>query len=62
MKDSSRVLALSLYIPNCDKKGFFKRKQVVKLLYIFTQCKMFLKNSSKKSNQSAHLNNVLIVV
>ncbi|XP_058478048.1 insulin-like growth factor-binding protein 5a [Solea solea] len=27
MKDSSRVLALSLYIPNCDKKGFFKRKQ-----------------------------------
>lgn len=28
MKDTSRVLALSLYIPNCDKKGFFKRKQV----------------------------------
>ncbi|KAK9523987.1 hypothetical protein VZT92_017858 [Zoarces viviparus] len=27
MKDTSRVLALSLYIPNCDKKGFFKRKQ-----------------------------------
>lgn len=28
MKDTSRVLALSLYIPNCDKKGFFKRRQV----------------------------------
>ncbi|XP_075904727.1 insulin-like growth factor-binding protein 5 isoform X1 [Nelusetta ayraudi] len=27
MKDTSRVLALSLYIPNCDKKGFFKRRQ-----------------------------------
>ncbi|KAM8903408.1 insulin-like growth factor-binding protein 5 [Spinachia spinachia] len=27
MKDTSRVLALSLYVPNCDKKGFFKRKQ-----------------------------------
>ncbi|XP_026157990.1 insulin-like growth factor-binding protein 5a [Mastacembelus armatus] len=27
MKDTSQVLALSLYIPNCDKKGFFKRKQ-----------------------------------
>ncbi|XP_028991147.1 insulin-like growth factor-binding protein 5a [Betta splendens] len=27
MKDSSRVMALSLYVPNCDKKGFFKRKQ-----------------------------------
>ncbi|XP_070786605.1 insulin-like growth factor-binding protein 5a [Enoplosus armatus] len=27
MKDTSRVLALSLHIPNCDKKGFFKRKQ-----------------------------------
>ncbi|KAM9327824.1 insulin-like growth factor-binding protein 5 isoform 2-T2 [Pholidichthys leucotaenia] len=27
MKDSSQVFALSLYIPNCDKKGFFKRKQ-----------------------------------
>ncbi|CAK6969900.1 insulin-like growth factor-binding protein 5a [Scomber scombrus] len=27
MKDAYRVLALSLYIPNCDKKGFFKRKQ-----------------------------------
>nr|XP_040031621.1 insulin-like growth factor-binding protein 5a [Gasterosteus aculeatus aculeatus] len=27
MRDTSRVLALSLYIPNCDKKGFFKRKQ-----------------------------------
>uniref|UniRef100_A0A8C9XWD5 Insulin-like growth factor-binding protein 5 n=1 Tax=Sander lucioperca TaxID=283035 RepID=A0A8C9XWD5_SANLU len=27
MKDTSRVFALSLYIPNCDKKGFFKRKQ-----------------------------------
>ncbi|TRY57808.1 hypothetical protein DNTS_035758 [Danionella cerebrum] len=27
MKDSSRVMALSLYLPNCDKKGFFKRKQ-----------------------------------
>nr|XP_020470936.1 insulin-like growth factor-binding protein 5 [Monopterus albus] len=27
MKDTSRVLALSLYLPNCDKKGFFKRKQ-----------------------------------
>ncbi|XP_015229470.1 PREDICTED: insulin-like growth factor-binding protein 5 [Cyprinodon variegatus] len=26
MKDS-RVLTLSLYVPNCDKKGFFKRKQ-----------------------------------
>lgn len=28
MKDTSRVLALSLYLPNCDRKGFFKRKQV----------------------------------
>ncbi|KAL6115199.1 igfbp5 [Pungitius sinensis] len=27
MKDASRVLALTLYVPNCDKKGFFKRKQ-----------------------------------
>ncbi|XP_012676517.1 insulin-like growth factor-binding protein 5a [Clupea harengus] len=27
MKDTSRVMALSLYLPNCDKKGFFKRKQ-----------------------------------
>uniref|UniRef100_A0A1A8IH89 Insulin-like growth factor-binding protein 5 n=3 Tax=Nothobranchius TaxID=28779 RepID=A0A1A8IH89_NOTKU len=27
MKDSSRVLAVSLYLPNCDRKGFFKRKQ-----------------------------------
>ncbi|XP_047432653.1 insulin-like growth factor-binding protein 5a [Mugil cephalus] len=27
MKDSSRVLAVSLHLPNCDKKGFFKRKQ-----------------------------------
>ncbi|XP_072235478.1 insulin-like growth factor-binding protein 5a isoform X1 [Leuresthes tenuis] len=27
MKDTSQVLAVSLYIPNCDKKGFFKRKQ-----------------------------------
>uniref|UniRef100_A0A3P8WIV6 Insulin-like growth factor-binding protein 5 n=1 Tax=Cynoglossus semilaevis TaxID=244447 RepID=A0A3P8WIV6_CYNSE len=27
MKDTSRVLALSLYLPNCDRKGFFKRKQ-----------------------------------
>ncbi|MCJ8729252.1 hypothetical protein PDJAM_G00103930 [Pangasius djambal] len=27
MKDMSRVMALSLYLPNCDKKGFFKRKQ-----------------------------------
>ncbi|XP_067315465.1 insulin-like growth factor-binding protein 5a [Pseudorasbora parva] len=26
MKDT-RVMALSLYLPNCDKKGFFKRKQ-----------------------------------
>ncbi|CAL8288733.1 unnamed protein product [Lota lota] len=27
MRDSSRVAALSLYLPNCDKKGFYKRKQ-----------------------------------
>ncbi|XP_053355377.1 insulin-like growth factor-binding protein 5a [Clarias gariepinus] len=27
MKDIPRVMALSLYLPNCDKKGFFKRKQ-----------------------------------
>lgn len=27
MRGSSQVLPLSLYIPNCDKKGFFKRKQ-----------------------------------
>ncbi|CDQ97856.1 unnamed protein product [Oncorhynchus mykiss] len=27
MKNTSRVLALSLYLPNCDKKGFFKHKQ-----------------------------------
>ncbi|CAL8307040.1 unnamed protein product [Merluccius merluccius] len=27
MRESSRVAALSLYLPNCDKKGFFKRKQ-----------------------------------
>uniref|UniRef100_A0A8C1M1G7 Insulin-like growth factor binding protein 5a n=1 Tax=Cyprinus carpio TaxID=7962 RepID=A0A8C1M1G7_CYPCA len=24
MKDNSRIMALSLYLPNCDKKGFFK--------------------------------------
>ncbi|XP_054915175.1 insulin-like growth factor-binding protein 5a [Poeciliopsis prolifica] len=24
---ASRVLSVSLYVPNCDKKGFFKRKQ-----------------------------------
>ncbi|KAG7269711.1 hypothetical protein CRUP_026903 [Coryphaenoides rupestris] len=27
MRDSPQVAALSLYIPNCDKNGFFKRKQ-----------------------------------
>ncbi|XP_056610201.1 insulin-like growth factor-binding protein 5b isoform X2 [Triplophysa dalaica] len=27
MKDTSRIMALSLYLPNCDRKGFFKRKQ-----------------------------------
>ncbi|KAJ3584253.1 hypothetical protein NHX12_014749 [Muraenolepis orangiensis] len=27
MRDLSRVAAVSLYLPNCDKKGFFKRKQ-----------------------------------
>lgn len=27
MKDTSRVLPFTLHIPNCDKKGFFKRKQ-----------------------------------
>ncbi|XP_016108451.1 insulin-like growth factor-binding protein 5 isoform X2 [Sinocyclocheilus grahami] len=27
MKDTSRVMALSLYLPNCDKKGLFKHKQ-----------------------------------
>ncbi|KAG7326715.1 hypothetical protein KOW79_010116 [Hemibagrus wyckioides] len=27
MKDMPRVMALSLYLPNCDRKGFFKRKQ-----------------------------------
>ncbi|KAL7825739.1 hypothetical protein SRHO_G00334770 [Serrasalmus rhombeus] len=27
MKDSPRIMALSLYLPNCDRKGFFKRKQ-----------------------------------
>uniref|UniRef100_A0A667WWQ5 Insulin-like growth factor-binding protein 5 n=1 Tax=Myripristis murdjan TaxID=586833 RepID=A0A667WWQ5_9TELE len=27
MKDTSQVFALTLYVPNCDKKGFFKRKQ-----------------------------------
>ncbi|RVE75271.1 hypothetical protein OJAV_G00014880 [Oryzias javanicus] len=27
MKDTSQVVALSLYVPNCDKKGYFKRKQ-----------------------------------
>ncbi|XP_026865539.2 insulin-like growth factor-binding protein 5b [Electrophorus electricus] len=27
LKDTSRVMALSLYLPNCDRKGFFKRKQ-----------------------------------
>ncbi|XP_063069539.1 insulin-like growth factor-binding protein 5b isoform X2 [Engraulis encrasicolus] len=27
MKDTSRVMALSLYLPNCDRRGFFKRKQ-----------------------------------
>uniref|UniRef100_W5MS92 Insulin-like growth factor-binding protein 5 n=2 Tax=Lepisosteus oculatus TaxID=7918 RepID=W5MS92_LEPOC len=27
MKDTSRIMALSLYLPNCDKRGFFKRKQ-----------------------------------
>ncbi|KAI5618632.1 insulin-like growth factor-binding protein 5 precursor [Silurus asotus] len=27
LKDTSRIVALSLYLPNCDRKGFFKRKQ-----------------------------------
>ncbi|XP_043104554.1 insulin-like growth factor-binding protein 5 isoform X2 [Puntigrus tetrazona] len=27
MKDTSRIMALTLYLPNCDRKGFFKRKQ-----------------------------------
>uniref|UniRef100_A0A667WI79 Insulin-like growth factor binding protein 5a n=1 Tax=Myripristis murdjan TaxID=586833 RepID=A0A667WI79_9TELE len=27
MKDTSQVFALTLYVPNCDKKGFFKRKK-----------------------------------
>ncbi|XP_064165739.1 insulin-like growth factor-binding protein 5 isoform X2 [Anguilla rostrata] len=27
VKDASRIMALSLYLPNCDRKGFFKRKQ-----------------------------------
>ncbi|KAJ8004131.1 hypothetical protein DPEC_G00155590 [Dallia pectoralis] len=27
MKYTSRVMAFSLYLPNCDKKGLFKRKQ-----------------------------------
>ncbi|XP_051998373.1 insulin-like growth factor-binding protein 5 [Xyrauchen texanus] len=27
MKDTSRIMALSLYLPNCDRKGFYKRKQ-----------------------------------
>ncbi|XP_052004089.1 insulin-like growth factor-binding protein 5b isoform X2 [Xyrauchen texanus] len=27
MKDTSRVMALSLHLPNCDRKGFYKRKQ-----------------------------------
>ncbi|XP_066521301.1 insulin-like growth factor-binding protein 5a [Hoplias malabaricus] len=27
MKDAPRIMALSLYLPNCDRKGFFKRKQ-----------------------------------
>ncbi|KAM6945403.1 insulin-like growth factor-binding protein 5 [Aplochiton taeniatus] len=27
MKTSPRVMTLSLYLPNCDKKGFYKRKQ-----------------------------------
>ncbi|XP_062302535.1 insulin-like growth factor-binding protein 5 [Osmerus eperlanus] len=27
MKHTSQVMAFSLYIPNCDKKGFYKRKQ-----------------------------------
>ncbi|XP_010891441.2 insulin-like growth factor-binding protein 5 [Esox lucius] len=27
MKTTSRVMVPSLYLPNCDKKGFFKRKQ-----------------------------------
>lgn len=35
MKNTSRVLALSLYLPNCDKKGFFKRKQVSSALQHF---------------------------
>ncbi|MBN3308439.1 insulin-like growth factor-binding protein 5b [Amia ocellicauda] len=26
-KDTSRVMAQHLYLPNCDRKGFFKRKQ-----------------------------------
>lgn len=28
MKDTSRIVTLTLYLPNCDRKGFFKRKQV----------------------------------
>ncbi|XP_062861610.1 insulin-like growth factor-binding protein 5b [Trichomycterus rosablanca] len=27
IKDTPRVLAPALYLPNCDRKGFFKRKQ-----------------------------------
>lgn len=27
MKNTSQVIAFSLYLPNCDKKGFYKRKQ-----------------------------------
>lgn len=35
MKDMPRIMALSLYLPNCDKKGFFKRKQVRSTVFIF---------------------------
>lgn len=43
MKDTSRVMALSLYLPNCDRKGFFKRKQVHHdVLCRFELCTRFL--------------------
>lgn len=33
MRDAPRIMALSIYLPNCDRKGFFKRKQVLSHKY-----------------------------
>lgn len=47
MKDTSQVFALSLYVPNCDKKGFFKRKQVQMYQKVRVQCYFDIWQSNK---------------